>query len=183
MEITPDQKTFLQQVDADIEASFAQGVTQSGPFLPALPLYDRIKPEDRQLGRQGILSSFTGFLGRLLTFTPTRSLLEFQNNFASWNAYIGAFGNPEVYTEFGYYQNLIGEVVLGGMLYAPSSPAYTPFGTLPVGLRPEKTLVLTALLNGTPSPLYINAAGQISLGVITASGQWVSVDELRFRPA
>jgi hypothetical protein len=184
MEISPNQKALLQVVDTDIENSFSDGVTQSGDYLPALPLYDRIPAPSRVLGRQGILSTFASLLAGLASFTPTRTLLALQNNFGSWNTYVGAFGNPEVYTEAGQYINAIGEVVLGGVIACPEALGNVVFATLPVGARPTKTIILNALLDDdTAVSLFIDAAGQMYLGAATASGQRLSIDELRFRPA
>lgn len=183
MEITPEQKTLLQQVDTDIEASFVGGVTQSGAFLPALPLYDRIKPADRQTGRQGILSTFAGFLARLASFQPTVNLLAFENGFASWNAYTGAFGNPTPYTEFAYHKNLVGEIVLEGAVVTPAAPALTRIGVTPVGCRSSFTRLLPASLDGVGITVWVDAAGGIYTGSPTTSGQFLCLDGIRFRPA
>lgn len=183
MEITPEQKALLQQVDADIEASFVGGVTQAGPYLPALPLYDRIKPADRQTGRQGILSTFAGFLSRLASFAPTVNPLVLENNFDSWNTYTGGFGNPTPYTNPGYYKNAIGEVVLQGMISTWASPNLTRFATLPVGYRSATTRLFPALLDGVAVSVWVGSAGGIYLGAAATSGQWLTLDGIRFRPA
>ena len=183
MEITPEQKTLLQQVDADIEASFVGGVTQAGAYLPALPLYERIKPADRQTGRNGILSTFAGFLARMASFQPTVHPLAFENGFGSWNQYTGAFGNPTPYTEFGYHKNLIGEVVLEGAIVTPAAPALTRIGTTPAGARSSFTRILPASLDGAGITVWVDAAGGVYTGSPTTSGQFLSLDGIRFRPA
>lgn len=183
MEITPEQKALLQQVDADIEASFVGGVTQAGAYLPALPLYDRIKPADRQTGRQGILSTFAGFLARLASYQPTVNPLAFENGFSSWNAYTGAFGNPTPFTEFAYHKNLIGEIVLEGAISTAAAPALTRIGTTPVGARSSMTRILPASLDGVGITVWVDAAGGIYTGSPTTSGQLLSLDGVRFRPA
>lgn len=183
MEITPEQKTMLQQVDGDIEASFVGGVTQGGPFLPALPLYDRIKPADRQTGRQGILSTFAGFLARMASFKPTVIPLAFENGYGSWNEYTGAFGNPTPYTEFGCHKNLIGEVVLEGLLATPTAAPLTRIGTTPAGYRSATTRLLPGLLGGVGVDIWVDPAGGIYCGAAVTSGQRLSLDGIRFRPA
>lgn len=183
MEITPEQKALLQQVDTDIEASFVGGVTQGGDFLPALPLYDRIKPEDRQTGRQGILSTFAGFLARLASFQPTVIPLAFENGYGSWNEYTGAFGNPTPFAEFGCHKNLVGEVVLEGLLATPTATPLARIGVTPVGYRSAKTRLLPGLLNGVAVDVWVDAGGGIYCGAAVTSGQWLSLDGIRFRPA
>lgn len=183
MEITLEQKTLLQQVDADIEASFVGGVTQGGAFLPALPLYERIKPADRQTGRQGILSTFAGFLARMASFQPTINPLALQNGFDSWNTYTGAFGNPTPFPELAWHKNLVGEIVLQGMVATPATAAYAVVATTPAGARSAYTRIMPGLLDGVAVPIYVDAAGQIAVGVPCTSGQWLSLDGIRFRPA
>jgi len=183
MEITTDQKALLQLVDADIEASFVGGVTQAGAYLPALPLYDRIKPADRQTGRQGILSTFAGFLARLASFAPTAIPLPYLNGFSSYNQYIAGFGNPTPYAEPAYYKNAIGEVVLEGLIATPTCAAYVSFGNLPVGYRSAKTRIYTGIKDGSFIAIIVDSSGDIYCAVTCTSGQWISLDGIRFRPA
>ncbi len=57
--ITENQKTtILEPVDTKLELAFSEGVTSPGPvdYLPAVPLYGRVRAKDKVVTRDWVLS-------------------------------------------------------------------------------------------------------------------------------
>lgn len=178
MEILPEQKALLQLVDADLEDSFSTGVTQAGAYLPALPKYDTLPPDQKQIGRKGILSTFAGLLTRLGSYLPSVNPIPLTAAFQQW---------PETSTTrgTGYSKNVIGEIELQGFARCvdASVSAYTTVGTLPPGSRPQKNLWIPAVKNGANTVMIITVDGVISISSGCVLDEWISFDGIRFRPA
>lgn len=188
MEITAEQKALLQLVDSDIENCFSTGVTQSGAYLPALTGYDRIPAQNRVLGRQGILSTFAGFLKELPSyivnstkaFVPSVQTLTLENGYSTGALYT----TPDPDQVPSYYKNAINEIVLQGIVYSGSAPSFTTIATLPVGYRPNKTYILSAVRGlAATITVYVATDGRVFCPVATSGGEWIALDSLRFRAA
>lgn len=176
MEINLDQKTLIQSIDSELESAFADGVTQSGGFLPKLTGYDTIPTDLRPQGRNGIMSTFASLVKRLGLFRPTQNAVPLNSSFSAWPD--PAFG-PPTYITFP----ATGEIVLDGLFYSPvSMAAFSVVGNLPVEARPAKGIIVPVVHNGSVSGLRILTNGQIVTEFITSTNP-ISLSGIRFLPA
>lgn len=175
MEITAEQKALLQLVDTDLESSFSSGVTQAGPYLPALDGYTKISSNNRDLGRKGILSTFASLLSRLTSFSPAVVPMTLQSGVYAW---------PDAtYNTPSFYKTITGEVVLQGLVGCPVLAPNSTITILPVGYRPAKSLIVPSVKAGVPSILVIGSNGLVFCNASTSMSEWISFDNIRFRPA
>lgn len=172
LNVTPEQRTLLDQVDIDLETAMSEGVSQGAVFLPALPQYDRVAPEVKSVGRQGILSTFAALIKSLFDFQQAPEPVTLVNGFANWPD--GSFRTPQCYKSAG------NEVGLTGLMRCPTIGASQVIGVLPVGCRPTQAVILTVVKNDTPVSMYVLPTGEMTLGTSCTDGQWISIDS-RFR--
>lgn len=175
MEITSEIKSLLQAVEPQIEAAFAEGVTQAGDFLPALPGYTTIPDTMRPQGRQGILSTFASLLKGVLGFRPTVNSFNFQNGYSVW-------GDPN-FQDAGWYLDLNGDVVLIGLVANPAHLSDVDIAVLPEGYRPAKTLLFTSMSVSTPITISVKNTGGVAIRTDLASAGFASLSGIRFKPA
>lgn len=166
MEITPEIKALLQSIDPDIENSFLEGVTQSGPYLDKLPQYDKIPAMYREQGRQGILLTFAGLLSRLSNFTPSIQTL--------------VPGYPFSNSGANFYKNILGEIVLNGRLtLSENSTGASILGVLPAGYRPSQLYTAVVASIGGFVILFVDTNGTIFTNDNLSAG-WIALDGIRF---
>lgn len=182
MEVTQDQKRFLQEVDPKVEDTFLNGVTQSGAYLPGLPRYDTIDTNLRQSSRQGILSTFAGLIKGLGTFRPSVVTPALINGFFAWT--------DAAYEPLGYRVNLDGTVSLQGLVGCPADSLFKAIFVLPSELRPSKNLIFpTTCTTGVPgdlgkfSSIVVNGNGNVVLAVEVPVNGWISLSGVTFTPA
>lgn len=168
MEITPELKALLQAIDPDIEDVFLNGVTQSGDFLPKLPQYDKIPPNLRPQGREGILSTFAALLNALGTYQPVENPLIFAYPFSGDGASAS--------------KNILGEIVLRGrILVSENTATRSILAVLPPGFAPSQIYTWIAATSSDAIVVFIDTNGNIYTDYNLDAG-WISLDGVRFTP-
>lgn len=167
MDLSAKLGEIMQAAGPVIEDSYLNGVTiESADWLPGLPDYGKIPANYRAQGRQGVQATLAVLLKVLADADLDFAEITYSGGFGVWS--------DPAYTPLTATKDVLGRVVVSGLLLVPATVGGEVACVLPEGFRPTKNLIALGSGSGGTPQLTLRSDGALVIDVAHSAG-WISV--------